>query len=81
MLVLPPSAQHSESRRSTLMGLAWYGNIHDPAYCDDREPEYQIEVTCTKCGAELIWSCPMSYEGKPPKHSCGGEVKRRSKGK
>jgi hypothetical protein len=59
------------------MGLQWYGN---PAWHDDREPETQVEVTCKSCKRELIWSRPLSYEGKPPKCKCGGTVERRTLG-
>jgi hypothetical protein len=60
------------------MGLAWFGNTD---WCDDRCPEVAIEVCCTKCGASLIWNKPLNYDGQPPKHSCGGTVKRLTPGR
>lgn len=55
------------------MGLAWFGNFD---YCDERPPSYAVPVECTQCGEKLTWNQPMNYDGPPPKHKCGGTVKR-----
>lgn len=53
------------------MGLAWFGNTD---WCDDRAPEVAVPVKCGKCGEHDTWLRPMTYNGSPPKHPCGGTV-------